>query len=80
MPEYNSWNFSIQRQLTNSMVVDLSYNGQAGSHLQSALLNINQINPSYLQTLGPAVLNSNINSPAAAAAGLSSLIRPSTAP
>ena len=62
MPEYNSWNFSIQRQLTGSMVLDLSYNGQAGSHLQSALLNINQVDPRYLQTLGPAVLNSNINS------------------
>ena len=70
MPEYNSWNFSIQRQLTGSMVLDLSYNGQAGSHLQSALLNINQVDPRYLQTLGPAVLNANINSAAAQAAGI----------
>lgn len=70
MPEYNSWNLSIQQQLTGSMVLDLSYNGQAGSHLQSALLNINQVDPRYLQTLGPAVLNSNINSAAAVAAGI----------
>jgi hypothetical protein len=70
MPEYNSWNLSIQRQLTGSMVLDLSYNGQAGSHLQSALLNINQVDPRYLQTLGPAVLNSNITSAAAQAAGI----------
>jgi hypothetical protein len=70
MPEFNSWNFSVQRQLTSSMVLDLSYNGQAGSHLQSALLNINQINPIYLTTLGPAVLNSNISSPAAIAANI----------
>jgi hypothetical protein len=70
MPENNSWNFSIQRQLTNSMVVDASYNGQAGSHLQSALLNYNQVNPIYLSTLGPAILNSNISSAAAIAAGI----------
>jgi hypothetical protein len=70
MPEYNSWNLSVQRQLTGSMVLDVAYNGQAGSHLQSALLNINQVNPSYLRTLGPAVLNSNISSAAAQAAGI----------
>jgi hypothetical protein len=70
MPEYNSWNLSIQRQLTNSMVLDVSYNGQGGSHLQSALLNINQLDPRYLQSLGPAVLNSSITSPAAIAAGI----------
>jgi hypothetical protein len=70
MPEYNSWNLSVQRQITSSMVLDLSYNGQAGSHLQSALLNINQVNPVYLQSLGPAVLNSNINSAAAIAANI----------
>ena len=34
------------------------------------LLNIDQINPIYLKTLGPAVLNSNISSPAAIAAGV----------
>jgi hypothetical protein len=70
MPEYNSWNLSIQRQLSSSMVLDISYNGQAGSHLQSALLNVNQVNPAYLQSLGPAVLNSNITSAAAVAAGI----------
>jgi hypothetical protein len=70
LPEYNTWNLSIQRQLTNSMVLDVSYNGQAGSHLQSALLNYNQLDPRYLQTLGPAVLNSNINSAGAQSAGI----------
>ncbi len=70
MPEFNSWNLSIQRQLTGSTVLDLSYNGQAGSHLQSAVLNYNQVNPIYLQTLGPAILNANINDPRAVAAGI----------
>jgi hypothetical protein len=70
MPEYDSWNLSIQRQLWGSAVLDLAYNGQVGTHLQSALLNINQVRPSYLQTLGPAVLNSNINSALAQASGI----------
>jgi hypothetical protein len=70
MPENNSWDFSIERQLTNSTVLDVAYNGQAGSHLQSALLNYNQVNPIYLTALGPAILNSNINSAAATAAGI----------
>ena len=70
LPEYNSWNLSIQRQLNSSTVLDVSYNGQAGAHLQTALLNINQVPTQYLTTLGPALLNSNINSPAAVAAGI----------
>ncbi|MCC6590543.1 MAG: TonB-dependent receptor [Bryobacterales bacterium] len=70
LPEYNSWNLSIQRQLSNSTVLDFSYNGQAGSHLQTALLNYNQVPTQYLDSLGPAVLNSNISSPAAQAAGI----------
>ena len=70
MPEYNGWNLSVQRQLGGSAVLDLAYNGQVGTHLQSALLNINQVRPSYLQSLGPAVLNSNINSALAQASGI----------
>lgn len=70
LPEYNSWNLSIQRQLAGSMVLDLAYNGQAGAHLQSALLNYNQVPTQYLASLGPALLNSNINSAAAVAAGI----------
>jgi hypothetical protein len=39
LPEQLNWNLSIQRQLTNSLVLDLGYNGVAGSHLQAGLLN-----------------------------------------
>jgi hypothetical protein len=69
-PENNSWNISIQRQLSSTMVLDASYNALIGSHLQSALLRYNQVDPKYLTTLGPAVLNSLITSPAAVAAGI----------
>ena len=63
MPEYNSWNFSIQRQLTGSMVLDVSYNGQAGQPSAERAVEHQSGGPRYLQTLGPAVLNANINSP-----------------
>ena len=34
-PENNSWNLSIQRQLTQSLLLEGSYNALIGSHLQS---------------------------------------------
>jgi Carboxypeptidase regulatory-like domain len=71
-PQDYSFNLSIQRQLSPSMVLEASYNGVMGAHLQTGLLAYNQINPSYLQTLGTSVLTSAITSPAAAAAGISS--------
>ncbi len=69
-PENYSFNLSIQHQLSGSMVLEASYNGVMGAHLQTGLLNYNQVNPIYLQTYGAAVLTSNINSPAAIAAGV----------
>jgi hypothetical protein len=68
-PEDFSINLSIQRQLSSSMVLEASYNGVMGSHLQTGLLQYNQINPIYLKTLGTSVLTSSITSPAAIAAG-----------
>ncbi len=53
------------------MVLEASYNGVMGSHLQTGLLQYNQINPIYLKTLGTSVLTSSITSPAAIAAGIS---------
>jgi Carboxypeptidase regulatory-like domain len=69
-PEANNWNLSIQRQLSTSMVLDLSYNGVAGSHLQAGLLQADQVNPLYLQKYGATLLTSPVNSPAAVAAGI----------
>jgi hypothetical protein len=71
-PEDYSFNLSIQHQLSSSMVLDVAYNGVMGAHLQSGNLQINQINPIYLKTLGTSVLTSSITSPAAIAAGISS--------
>jgi hypothetical protein len=70
LPEQNNINFSIQRQLGRSMVLDASYNGVIGSHLQAGLLNYNQVPFSALNKYGAALLNSAIDSPAAIAAGI----------
>ncbi len=69
-PENFSVNLSIQRQLSSSMVLEASYNGVMGAHLQTGLLASNQLNPIYLQKYGTSVLTSSITSPAAVAAGV----------
>jgi len=66
-PQFNNFNLSIQRQLTNSMVLEAAYNGVMGSHLQSQLLLYNQVPTSYLTAFGGidnsiAVLNSRVGS------------------
>ncbi len=74
-PETNNFNFSIQRQLTSSMILEASYNGVTGSHLQAQLLNYNQDNPSVLTQFGSIaqstlVLNSSVGSPLANSYGI----------
>ena len=69
-PEDYSFNLSIQHQLSSSMVMEASYNGVMGAHLQTGLLQYNQINPAYIQKYGINVLTSNITSAAAIAAGV----------
>ncbi|MFL6463713.1 MAG: carboxypeptidase regulatory-like domain-containing protein [Bryobacteraceae bacterium] len=74
-PETNNFNFSIQRQLGSSMILEGSYNGVAGSHLQAQLLNYSQLNPAYLTAFGSVqqsttVLNSLVGSATANAAGI----------
>jgi hypothetical protein len=75
LPAYDNFTFSVQRQLTNSMVAEIGYNGVAGEHLQTELLQYNQLNPSFLTAFGTVaqsvtVLNSLVGSPAANAAGI----------
>ena len=40
-----NFNLSIQRQLSSSTVIEIAYNGVVGTHLQSQLLEINQVDP-----------------------------------
>ncbi len=77
-PEALDWTFSIQRQLSNSTVLEADYHAVAGVHLQAGIMNINQVPMSIvnqlIQQYGPtqaiALLNSNISSVQAAAAGI----------
>src|SRR5262249_50958259 len=70
LPEQLSWNLSIQRQLSQSLVLDASYNAVSGTHLQAGILNYNQVPFSALDKYGVTLLNSAVDSPAAIAAGI----------
>jgi hypothetical protein len=75
LPETNNFNLSVQRQLTGSMLVEVSYNAVIGSHLQAQLLDYNQDNPALLTAYGSiqqstAVLTSNVGSALANANGI----------
>ncbi|MCL4402923.1 MAG: TonB-dependent receptor, partial [Acidobacteria bacterium] len=70
LPESYDWTMSIQRQLTENAVFEAAYNASIGVHLAAGLLNINQLPFSYFQTYGRSVLQSNIGSAAAKAAGI----------
>ncbi|HYP12898.1 MAG TPA: hypothetical protein VEQ63_03155, partial [Bryobacteraceae bacterium] len=52
-PRINQWSFSIQRELTNDLLVEASYIGNRGVWLQSTSLNdLNAITPERLQSAG----------------------------
>jgi Carboxypeptidase regulatory-like domain len=71
--QYWTWNFDIQQQLSPSTVLSARYTAIRGEHLTtSGLIHPNQISPSYLTTLGPALLTSSITSASAQAAGIQS--------
>jgi hypothetical protein len=66
-PTTDNFNFTIQRQLSSSMLMEVGYNGVVGSHLQAQLLDYNQDNPSLLTKFGSVqqstlVLNSQVGS------------------
>ncbi|MFB3778701.1 MAG: carboxypeptidase regulatory-like domain-containing protein [Bryobacteraceae bacterium] len=69
-PDFWTWSFDIQQQVTRTTVFTARYSGSRGIHLTSGLLRPNQIHPSYLKTLGPTLLRANIASAAARAANI----------
>src|SRR5579885_27042 len=69
-PTNDAWTLSIQRELPGNLLLESAYNGVVGSHLQAGLLNINQIPYSAFQQYGRTLLNSDIKSAAAVAAGI----------
>jgi hypothetical protein len=73
LPRYQNWSVTFERRLTKNMMLDVSYIGNHGSRLnhnqERAGLDYNMNDPRVL-ALGAALLNSDINSPAAQAAGI----------
>mgnify|MGYP005852058859 CR=1 FL=1 len=70
LPENYQWTFSLQRQLSSTMVLETNYNATIGAHLVAGLKRYNQIPYSYLEQYGRAFLSSSVTSPAAVAAGI----------
>jgi hypothetical protein len=69
MPITQNWRLDLQRELPGGVVVEAAYVGTHGSHLNAAGLRVfNQVDASYL-ALG-TLLNADINSAAARAAGI----------
>ncbi len=69
-PAYDNFTFSVQRQLSNTLVLDLSYVGVMGEHLQAQLLQYNSLPGPDLTKFGTTVnsinvLNSQVGSPLA---------------
>ncbi len=77
-PENLYWTASVQRQLTPNTILEVAYNASIGVHLQTGLVNINQVPTAYLNTFvqqyGAAgalsLLRSDINSAQARAANI----------
>lgn len=77
-PENLFWTFSMQREVMPNMVVEAAYNATIGTHLQTGLLNFNQVPTRFLnqfvQQYGPdqalALLRADINSATARAANI----------
>jgi len=77
-PESYNWTFSIQRAISKHTTFEANYNATVGAHLQAGMQNINQVPMAafnaLVQKLGPtaaiSLLNSNVTSPAAVAAGI----------
>jgi hypothetical protein len=75
---YDTWTMSMQRELVRGMTLEVDYNGAKGSNLQGNLLNLNQVPLPVVNDLiarfgaagAVALLNSQITSAAAVAAGI----------
>jgi hypothetical protein len=74
LPRFQNWSLTVKRQLTDNIMLDISYIGNRGSrlmhHWQRTGLDGNLNDPAIL-SWGAAVLNSPADSDAAAAVGVS---------
>lgn len=68
IPYAQQWNLTLERQLTNTLMISGAYVANKGTHLYDQLQQ-NQVNPSWFR-LGEATLRAPINSALAQAAGI----------
>ncbi len=65
-PQYQQWNFSIERQLFGNSVIEVNYSGSKGTHLYAGqgdvLGNYNKLDPRYF-SLGRDVLEAQVPNP-----------------
>ncbi|HVW84555.1 MAG TPA: TonB-dependent receptor [Bryobacteraceae bacterium] len=63
-PQYQSWNFSVQRQLPGSSVFEVNYTGSKGTHLYfgGGVENQNRLDPVYW-SMGRTALNALVPNP-----------------
>ncbi len=73
LPRFQNWSVTLQRQLSDNMVLDVSYIGNRGTRLTNhptSMGLLNNMNHPDVISYGAAVLNADINSPVAQAAGI----------
>lgn len=68
-PMSQQWDFSVQRQLGSSVVVDVTYSGNHDTHLHSASYALNSLDPKYY-SLGNQLLQQVANPYAGAIPGV----------
>ena len=82
MPKLNQWSFSVQREITRDLVVDVAYVGNRGSGFTANnLINLNAISVERLRSFGldinnandQALLRARLDSPLAAQRGFNKL-------
>jgi hypothetical protein len=69
-PYFQNWSFTVERELTSRINLQLSYVGTKGTRIGSGLIHLNELSPSLL-SLG-SLLTRPYNSPEAIAAGIQS--------
>jgi len=77
-PESLFWTFTVQRQAGNNMVLEAGYNANIGTHLQTGLLNYNQVPTAIMNqmiaqygvTQAFSIMRADILSPLAVNAGI----------
>lgn len=67
-PYFQNWTLDVQRSIGSNLLLDVAYVGVTGMRLGTGLINLNQVNPSYL-SLG-SLLTLPVTSPQAQAAGI----------